>query len=153
VKRDSFTTYLEVRRFTPILVHITNFGWITEISLQGILHRDYALRLFIANEELGLQNQDSQTWTPARRQYDLCIPTMHTYRWICSCRGVSPTSEMRTEIQMRSGHLIWAKTGLASELIDVQALFNDYWSSIKHGFTVPSKSSSSSSPLVSDREV
>jgi len=68
------------------------------------------------------------------------------------CRGVSPTSEMRVEIQMRSDHLFWGKDRLASELIDVQALFNDYWSSDKHEFTVPSKSSSPTSPLVSHHE-
>jgi len=59
---------------------------------------------------------------------------------------------MRIEIQMRSGHLIWAKNRLASELIDLQALFDDYWSSNKHEFTVPSKSSSPTSPLVFDHE-
>jgi hypothetical protein len=59
---------------------------------------------------------------------------------------------MRVEIQMRSSHLFWGKTRLASGLIDVQALFNDYWSSIKHEFTVLSKSSSSTCPLLSDHE-
>ena len=68
------------------------------------------------------------------------------------CRGVSPTSEMRIGVQMRSGHLTWAKDQRASEPIDVQALFNDYWSSKKLEFTVPSKSSSLSGPLVSDHE-
>ena len=55
-------------------------------------------------------------------------------------RGVSPTSEMRAEIQMRSGHLFWAKNRLASEEIDLQALFNDYWGTNEHVFTVPSQS-------------
>jgi len=55
-------------------------------------------------------------------------------------RGVSPTSEMRAEIEMRSGHSFWAKIRLANEAIDLQALFNDYRSTIKHVFTVPSQS-------------
>jgi len=55
-------------------------------------------------------------------------------------RGISPTSEMRAEVQMRSGHLFWAKTRLANEAIDLQALFNDYGSTTKHVFTVQSQS-------------
>jgi hypothetical protein len=56
------------------------------------------------------------------------------------CRGVSPASKMLVEIQMRSGHLFWAKDRLASEVIDLQVLFNDYLSSNKHEFTVLSQS-------------
>ena len=47
---------------------------------------------------------------------------------------------MRAEIQMNTGHLFWAKHQLASEVIDLQALFNEYWGTIKHVFTVPSQS-------------
>jgi hypothetical protein len=68
------------------------------------------------------------------------------------CRGVYLTSEVRIEIQMRTGRLIWAKNRVASDVIDVQALFNDYWSSNKREFTVPSRSSSPTGPLVSDHE-
>ena len=68
------------------------------------------------------------------------------------CRGVSPTSEIRVEIQKRGSHLLWGKDRLASELIDVQALFNDYWGSIKHEFMVPSKPSSPTRTLVSYHE-
>jgi len=60
---------------------------------------------------------------------------------------------MRVEVHLhlRSGHLFWsAENRLASELIDVQALFHDYWSSNRHELTVQSKSSSPTSPLVSD---
>ena len=53
---------------------------------------------------------------------------------------------MRVEILLRSGNQ------LASELIDPQALFNDHLSSTKHKFTIPSKLSSPTSPLVSDHE-
>jgi len=68
------------------------------------------------------------------------------------CRGVSPTSEIRVEIHMRSSHLLWGETRRASALIDVQALFNDYWGSIKHEFMVPSKPSSPTHRLVSDHK-
>jgi len=53
---------------------------------------------------------------------------------------------------MKSGHLIWAKNLLASELIDIQALLNDYWGSNRHEFMVLSKLSSPTSPLESDHE-
>ena len=129
-----------MRRFTSIFVQTPDFGQHTEITLQGVLNRDYTLGLFIENEELNLQTQDNRTWTPAQRLYVPCFFTTHTSRCQCMCRGFSSTSEMRTEIQMRSGKLFWAKTRLASEVIDLQALFNGYWSSNKHEFTVPRKS-------------
>ena len=46
-----------------------DFGQHTEIALQGAPNRDHTLRLFIENEELELQTQDNQTWTPAQRPY------------------------------------------------------------------------------------
>ena len=49
---------------------------------------------------------------------------------------------MRAEIQMKTGHLFWAKDRLASGVIDLQEIFNDYWSTSKHVFTVPSQSGS-----------
>jgi len=56
------------------------------------------------------------------------------------CRGVSLTSEIHAEIQMKSRHLLFTKNRLASEAIDLQALFNDYKSAMKHEFTVSSQS-------------
>ena len=46
---------------------------------------------------------------------------------------------MRTEIEMRGGHF-WAKHRQASEMIDLQALFDDYWNSNENEFMVPSQS-------------
>ena len=114
-------------------------GQHADITLQGILHLDYVLRLFIENEELELQTQDNRTWTPVQRPYVLCLPTTHTHRSLYSFRGVSPTSEMRVEIQMRSNHSFSAKIRLPSETIDIQALFNEYWSTRERVFTVPSR--------------
>ncbi len=51
-------------------------------------------------------------------------------------RDVSPTSQIRAEVRMKSGHSMWAKYREASELIDLDGLFNDYWSSNDHEFTV-----------------
>ena len=68
-----------MRRFALVLVHVTDFGRHTDITLQGTLRRDYVLRLFIENEELELQRQDNQTWTPTERLYVSCFPTTHTH--------------------------------------------------------------------------
>ena len=51
---------------------------------------------------------------------------------------------------MRSGHSVWAKYREASEVIDLDELFNDYWSSNDHEFTVLSQSLSTTSPRTSD---
>ena len=58
------------------------------------------------------------------------------------CRGVSPTSEMRIEIGIKSGHSFWAKNRQMNEAIDFQGIFNEYWGSTKREFTIPSQSSS-----------
>jgi len=44
------------------------------------------------------------------------------------------------EIQRITGNLFWAKSRQANDVIDLQGLFDDYWSSNKHEFTVPSQS-------------
>ena len=41
----------------------------TGIALRCVPNRDYKLRLFIENEEVELQTQDNQSWTPAQRPY------------------------------------------------------------------------------------
>jgi len=57
-----------------------DFGQHADIALQDTLHQDYALRLFIDNQELGLQTQDNRTWTPAQRPYVPHFSTTHTHR-------------------------------------------------------------------------
>ena len=54
---------------------------------------------------------------------------------------------------MRSGHLFWAKDRQATEPIDLEGIFDEYWGSDKHEFKVPSKSQSPTIPLTSDQEV
>ena len=68
-----------------------------------------------------------------------------------NCEKVVVGSNPRAEIQMRSGHLFWARYQEASEIIDLDGLFSDYWSSSKHEFTVLSQSSSPISPHKSDK--
>ena len=65
------------------------------------------------------------------------------------CRDVSPTSQIRVEVQVKHGHLFWAKSRQASEVIGLQELFNDYWSSDNHEFTILGQSFSSTSPGIS----
>ena len=57
-------------------------------------------------------------------------------------RDVSPTSQIRAEVRMKSGHSVWTKYREAGEVIDLDGLFDDYWSSSNREFTVLSQSSS-----------
>ena len=66
-------------------------------------------------------------------------------------RDVSPTSRVRAEVRKKSGHSVWAKYREASEVIDLHELFNDYWTSNNHEFTVLSQSSSPTSPRLSNQ--
>jgi hypothetical protein len=71
---------------------------------------------------------------------------------MCVYRNISLTSEVRVEMRMRSGHLPWARKDQTTKEIDLQKLFNDYWTSKEHKFIVPGLSWSPASPLISDRE-
>ena len=64
-------------------------------------------------------------------------------------REVSPTSQIRVEARMKIGHSVWAKYRESSEVIDLDGLFSDYWSSNHDEFTVMSQSSSPTSPCIS----
>jgi len=55
------------------------------------------------------------------------------------CREISPKSEIRVEVQRITGNLFWAKSRQTNDVVDLQGLFDDYWSSNKHEFTVPSQ--------------
>ena len=57
---------------------------------------------------------------------------------------------MRAEIQMRSGHSVWAKIRQAGDIIDIQGLLKQYWNSTEHEFTVPSQSQPPTSQSISD---
>jgi len=49
-------------------------------------------------------------------------------------------SRIHAEIRMKRGHSFWATYQEASEVVDLDGLFNDYWSSDSHEFTVLSQS-------------
>jgi len=53
---------------------------------------------------------------------------------------------------MKSGHLSWAKREQASKEILLQELFDDYWTSKSHEFSVQGQSHHLTSPLIADRE-
>ena len=84
--------------------------------------------------------RDNHTWTPVQRQYVPDFPNTYTNWWIRMYREVSPTSQIRAEVRMKSGHSVWAKYREASNVMDLDELFNDYWSSNNDEFTVLSQS-------------
>ena len=67
-------------------------------------------------------------------------------------RDVSPTSQIRAEVRMNSSHSVWAKYRDAGEVIELDGLFRDYWSSNNHEFIVLSQSFSPTSPHRPDYE-
>jgi len=104
--------------------------------LQGVPNREYALRLFVGKAERELQMEDNHNWTPVQPQYVLYFPHTYTHRWMYVYRYVSPTTQIRVEVRMKIGHSIWEKYRKANEVIDLDGLFSDYWSSNNRGFTV-----------------
>ena len=118
-----------MQRFTSIYIHTSHFSSLTEITLQDIPIRKYTLRLFVADVESELRKKDNYTWTPAQRLYVPCFLNTYTHWWMCVYRGVSPTSQIHAEVRMKSGRWVWAKYQEAKEAIDLDRLFNAYWSS------------------------
>ena len=59
---------------------------------------------------------------------------------------------MRVELQVKSGHLKWAKKEQGSEEIDLQELFDEYWTSKAHELPVRGQSESPISSLIVDRD-
>jgi len=125
-----------VRRFTSIYVHTAHFRQHTEIMLQDIPNQEYTLRLFVENVARELQRNENDTWTPARRLWVLYCPNAYTHTWICACSDLSRTSQIGVEVRMKRGHAFWATYRETSEVVDLDGLFNDYWSSNNHEFTV-----------------
>ena len=54
---------------------------------------------------------------------------------LCVCRDISSISEMRAEIQMRTGDSFWAKNRQDDNAVHLQCL-NDYWGAAEHDLTV-----------------
>ena len=67
------------------------------------------------------------------------VSSLYTLTEGSMCRNIFPTSEIRVKIQRITSTMFRAKSRHAKGLIDLQGLFNDYWSSDKHEFTLPSQ--------------
>ena len=102
--------------------------------------------LFVDNEESELEKKDNHTWTPKQRPYVSYFSYTYTQSCMRLCRDVSPTSQIRAELRMRTGHLFWTRYQETSDIFDLHGLFSDYWSSDDHQFTVLGQSSSPMTP-------
>ena len=122
--------------------------------MQDIPDLKYKLALFVGSEAIELERTDYRTWAPVQRPYVLHLLTTYTHRSLYVYRDISPSSYVRVEIQIKSGHLPWTKKDQNVKEIDIRKPFNEYWTSKEHQLTVPGWSSSQSvRSLVSDREV
>ena len=120
--------------------------------MQDIPDLKYKLGLFVGSEAIELERKDNQTWTPVQCPYVLHLFTMCAHQILCVYRDISPTSQVRVEILMKSGHLPWARKVQNVKEIGLQKLFNEYWTSKKHDLTLLGRSSSPTSLLTPDRE-
>ena len=123
-------------------LHSSHFTKHTDITLQDVPIRAYTLRLFVENVQRELQKKDDHTWTPAQRQYVPYFLNTHV-RSLTSGRDICPTSQIRAEVRLKK---IWARHREARQVINLDGLFNDYWSSSNNDFTVLSQSLSPTSP-------
>ena len=108
--------------------------------------------LFVGSEQIELERKDNRTWAPVQRPYVVRRLITYAHRSLCVYRDISPTSNLRVEIQIKSGHLHWAKKIQNVKEIDIQKQFNEYWTSGQHELMVLGWSSSQTSPLISDGE-
>ena len=96
--------------------------------------------MFVGSEAIELQRKDNRTWAPVQRPYVLFLLTTYTQQSLCAYRDIYSTSQVRVEIQMKTGHLPWAKKDQNIKEIGLEKLFNEYWTSRKHEITVPGQS-------------
>ena len=73
-------------------------------------------------------------------------PNTHAHS-LAGGRDICPTSQIRTEVRMKK---FWARHREARQVIDLDGLFSDYWSSSDNEFTVLGQSLSPTGPLRSD---
>jgi len=120
--------------------------------VQDIPDLKYKLVLFVGSEAIELEMKNNHTWAPVQRPYVLRLLTTCTHCRLCVYRDISPISHVRVEIQIKSGHLPWAKKAQNIKEIDMKQPFDEYWTSKDHEITVPGLSSFLTGPLISDRE-
>ena len=109
--------------------------------MQDIPDLKYKLVLFEGGEQIELERKDNRTWAPVQRPYVLRLLTIYPHRSLCVYRDISPISILRVEIQIKSGHLHWAKKIQNMKEIDIQKPFHEYWASGEHELTVLGRSS------------
>ena len=112
----------------------------------------YKLVLFVGSKAIELEMKDNWTWAPVQRPYVPCFLTTYTHQILYVYRDISSTSKVRVEIQIKSGHLPWAKKNQNIKDIDLQKLFDEYWTSKAHDLTVQGRSHSLTGLLKADRE-
>ena len=139
-----------VRCFSSISVHTAYLGQQKDIIVHDIPDLKYKLLLFVGSETIELEKKDNRTWEPVQRLYVLRLLIPYTHINVPVYREISPTSQVRVEILLKSSHLPWVKKDQNIKAIDLQKLFNDYWSSKEHNLMVPGRSRSPTSPLPSD---
>jgi len=117
--------------------------------VQDIPDLKYTLVLFVGSEAIELETKDNRTcsWAPVQRPYVLLILTTCTHCRLRVYRDISPISHVRVEIQIKSGHLSWAKKVQNIKEINMKKPFDEYWTSKKHEITVPGLSSFLTGPL------
>ena len=138
-----------MRRFANILRPTAQFGDHPELILEDVPGLGCTLRLFVDNQKTKLEMKANRTWTPAQRRYVLSVLMKRTCRGMGVCREVSPTTKMIVEVTMKR----WAKKQQTTKEIDLETLFNTYWTSKARELTVPGQSSSPTSPIIADREM
>ena len=110
--------------------------------MQDIPDLKYKLVLFVGSEPIELERKDDRTWAPIQRPYVPRLLTTYTHRNLWLYRDISPTSHVGVEIQIKRGHLPWAKKDQNIKEIDIKKPFNEYWASNAQELTVPGRSSS-----------
>ena len=120
--------------------------------MQDIPDLKYKLVLLVGDEAIGLERKDNRTWAPVQCPYVVPLLTTYTHRSLCVYRYISPTSDLRILIPIKSGHLSRMTNPIVKK-IDIKKPFNEYWTSKDREITVPGRSSSQTSPLIPDREV
>jgi len=120
--------------------------------VQDVPDLKYKLVLFVGSEVTDLERKDNQTWAPVQRPYVLGLFSTYTHRSMCVYRDISPTSQVRVEIQMKSSHLPWAKKDQNVKEIGLHKLFDEYWASEEHELMVPGRSYSPTSLFIPDTE-
>jgi len=108
--------------------------------VQDVPDLKYKLVLIVGGDTIELERKDNQTWAPVQRPYVLGLSTTYTHRGMCVYRDISPGSQVRVEIQMKSSHLLFTKKDRNIKEIGLHKLFDEYWASGKHELMVPGRS-------------